>query len=321
MKEAEIIAYLTNQATPAQQKGVEVWLAANPKNEITFRRIKLLWEASRDETVPMAPDVERAWKNIHAHTQKPTRVLRQKWWYGSIAACFMLLIGLCTWIWWPKVDMQEMVQGDYVATLPILLADGTKVWLNQNSTLHYPKIFNGSKRKVVLSGQAFFEVARDESHAFLIETPSTTVKVLGTSFDVMAYPDSLQHWVQVQFGKVAFFANNNADKQLLLTKGQMGLYDRQKDQLLFLDNRPNDLAWQNGVIEFKHNNVTEICRVLEKHFKVKFKLNNPNLADCRLTGRFEHVTLDYILETMKFTLDIKITRTTNLITLDGMGCS
>ena len=84
----------------------------------------------------------------------------------------------------------------------LVLSDGTKVWLNSASKLKYPVAFTGGQRKVFLEGEAYFEVAADTVHPFLVETSGMSVTVMGTGFNVMAYPEEMEAAVTLVHGKV-----------------------------------------------------------------------------------------------------------------------
>ena len=84
----------------------------------------------------------------------------------------------------------------------LILPDGSKVYLNSDSYLKYPAVFTKSERKVVLIGEAFFEIAKDQSHPFIVETKKFNVKVTGTSFNLLAYDNDLESSVTLHTGKV-----------------------------------------------------------------------------------------------------------------------
>ncbi|RXK83601.1 FecR family protein [Filimonas effusa] len=167
--------------------------------------------------------------------------------------------------------------GRYHITLP----DGTKVWLNAASRLHYPTAFNGSQREVTLSGEAYFEIAENASQPFFVNLDNMQVQVLGTSFNIMAYSDEEAVQTTLLQGKVKVNAPaaDAQDKQKILVPGQCASLFR--NGILKVQNNVNTeetIAWKNDLIQFAGTDVRAAMRMIARWYdvEIEYKGDVPN---------------------------------------------
>jgi transmembrane sensor len=183
----------------------------------------------------------------------------------------------------------------------IVLSDGTKIWLNADSKLDYPQVFEGRLREVYLTGEAFFDVAKNPSKPFIIHLDNGTVRVLGTSFNIKAYKGSGVVETSVATGKVAFIPKKN-DKLLetadttFLTPEWKAVYHTVNGEVKTVSTISiEDKAWTEGKLIFKSNSFEEIALELERSFGKKVVFSDDAIKWYRLTGSFENNSLDEIL--------------------------
>ncbi|WP_320018603.1 FecR domain-containing protein [Labilibaculum manganireducens] len=190
--------------------------------------------------------------------------------------------------------------GEYSLTL----ADGTKVWLNSESSLKYPVQFIGEIRKVELTGEAYFEVAHNKSKPFIIESHGTEVKVLGTKFNVSAYNDEEDITTTLVEGSVQVSSLGNSE---LLEPGYQAVVKRGRSQ--FQVNKVNaDLytSWINGVFQFKNQSLEEICHQLSRWYNVEFFFTENQYRNLRFAGAAKKdKELDFTLEIIEKMADVK----------------
>lgn len=149
----------------------------------------------------------------------------------------------------------------------LTLADGTKVWLNANSTLSYPLAFKGLNRTVELSGEAYFEVAKNEKMPFVVTTKSATVQVLGTHFNISAYSDDNVEKTTLIEGLVKVLRN---DKELILSPGEQSVVRHgQSDILLKKVDIRQALAWKDGLFVFKDNTLDEVMKQIARWYDME----------------------------------------------------
>jgi transmembrane sensor len=160
----------------------------------------------------------------------------------------------------------------------LVLADGTKVWLNSASSLKYPTAFYGKERKVELSGEAYFEVAKNPSRPFTVSVNGMSVQVLGTHFNVMAYSDEKDVKTTLLEGSVKL---TNHGHQALLKPGQQGVLNEQQTVFSIKDVDVEDaVAWKNGFFAFNKEDIQTIMKRISRWYDVdvvfpeKFKRKN-----------------------------------------------
>lgn len=150
----------------------------------------------------------------------------------------------------------------------LTLSDGTLVWLNAASKLTYPTTFNGKERIVELEGQAYFEVAKDASRPFHVKAGKLNINVLGTSFDVMAYPDEKNVYTTLVEGSVQVQDNNTAK---VLLPQQQAVADLKTGALLVQSvNTDKALAWKNGLFIFNNADFESLLREIARWYDVEF---------------------------------------------------
>ena len=202
-------------------------------------------------------------------------------------------------------NMQEVVYnelwvprgGEY----DVELADGTKVALNSSSSLRYPEIFVGDERVVSLRGEAYFEVAKDAEHRFIVHTPHhSQIEVLGTSFNVEAYENDEEITTTLVEGRVNFYYNNRETqtKQLVsLQPNEKLVYQCDSHEV---DLRPTsclaETAWKDGKIVFRNTTLRDGLKTLAKRYNVEFIIKNPKGLDDPFTGTFTNQRLERILQ-------------------------
>lgn len=152
--------------------------------------------------------------------------------------------------------------GEYKVKLP----DGTNVWLNSSSSLSYPVEFAGNERHVKLTGEAYFEVAKNKDKPFYVCVNNVCVKVLGTHFNIAAYTDDAELTTTLLEGSVLITKNS---KQRLLKPGQQAIVKNNTDLINISDASINQvMAWKNGYFVFNDDNINTIMKKLSRWYDV-----------------------------------------------------
>lgn len=153
--------------------------------------------------------------------------------------------------------------GQYMVTL----SDGTKVWLNSESSLTYPVVFGGAERKVILKGEAYFEVSENKQKPFIAQTDHAAVHVLGTHFNIHAYRDEKNVKVTLMEGSVRLSAG--ADKAIL-APGEQGIVDTARAGIERKKvNVSQVMAWKAGYFVFRSNTIQDIMRQIGRWYDVE----------------------------------------------------
>ena len=183
----------------------------------------------------------------------------------------------------------------------IILSDSTRVWVNADSELQYPDRFTGEQRKVVLKGEAYFEVAKDSLRPFYVEVGDMNVKVLGTSFNISAYPNSKRQTTLVD-GCVTINWNQ---QQVTLHPGQQATETTRELQVRQV-NVSNYVGWIDRRFVFKDKRLGEILEDLERWYDVEVFVTDDKTRDLHLTANFQkYEKIDKVLEIIEYAACVK----------------
>jgi len=196
----------------------------------------------------------------------------------------------------------------------IWLSDGSKVTLNANSTLTYPKKFSAQKRDIKLSGEAFFEVAKDKSRPFTVDAKGSKTTVLGTKFNVSAYQNTEKIKVALFEGSVEFSAAAQKQK-LLLKPGEMAVFSASSNQIEKTNFDKNDiLEWTNGVIAFHNASFKDIQSKFLNVYGITL-LSKADNTHWNYTGRFEKTDYLTVIKSICFSKNLTFNQLDQTITL------
>lgn len=188
----------------------------------------------------------------------------------------------------------------------LTLADGTNVVVNSDSRLRFPDRFVGAKREVFLTGEAFFEVAKDSLHPFVVGVRESNVRVLGTSFNVKGYLDDDYIQTTLVEGRVAFQASHDAEIQEM-RPGQQVTYDRETGECVSREvNTSVYTAWVKGMWVLEGVRLEEIMKQLSRWYDVTVFYQNPKAKDLVFTGDLErYENCEIILNMISLTTNVK----------------
>lgn len=293
----QVTDYFFNLADADTSRKVEAWFLANGRSQEAHDLLYSLWnelEISSDEQSLMETrkayerfcnrlaetKVEHSWKRVLLFKKRPSLI----WLYrAAVIILFPLLILSVVKI----IDLDRKTDirwvEKYVAcgdTQQIILPDGTTVHLNSDTRIYYPEEFAGSRRQVIFSGEAYFDVAKKPEIPFEIRTEGSLVKVLGTEFNLKSYPEDSEIEVCLFEGAVSFLEDEKKvnDFPILLKPGEKIVYDKSAqtvDKSRFdLDNYT---SWEKGEFYFKNCPLEDIVRQLERHFNRRIVISTESL--------------------------------------------
>lgn len=305
--------YCSGEATVEECRMVEEWIGQLDENYRIVKQMYTIDQVMGTVQMESKVDMEKALASVSRKMSKaPSHITWFTWVQRAAAILFIpLLIAFAIQNFTPSpTEVAQMIE---VKTNPgmtttVDLPDGTKVYLNSESSLTYPSFFSKDKRDVKLTGEAFFEVQKDPEHRFIVSGPHhTQIEVLGTSFNVEAFErDSFISTTLVE-GKVRFaYQKNRQPATVDMKPGQKLMYDTTSSQVKLLPTSgETETAWKDGKIIFQATPLPEALRMLEKRFNVTFILSNNRLRGEAFNGSFTNQRLERILEIFKISSNIK----------------
>lgn len=199
----------------------------------------------------------------------------------------------------------------------LTLADGTQLSLNRGAQLIYPEKFAGSTREIFLSGEAYFDVAHDRNHPFIVRAGDLKIKVLGTRFNIEAYPDSETITTTLLEGSVE--VESRLSRQCIrMVPSQQLSYDIQSGEMKLstLPDSEEPIRWKDNVWVLHQTPFTQVCHRLEQMFNVKIVIMNDKFIGKKFTGEFRFGdSLESILEVIRITTPFTYERDEDTIIL------
>lgn len=304
--------YCSGEATIEECRVVEEWIEQSEDNYRIVKQMYTIDQAIATVQMESKVDTEKALASVNRKMSKATSSVTWFTWMQRVAAILFipLLIAYAIQYLTPQTEIARMIEikTNPGMTTTVDLPDGSKVYLNSESSLTYPAFFCEDKRNVQLKGEAFFEVQKDPKHSFVVSGPHhTQIEVLGTSFNVEAFErDSFISTTLVE-GKVRFaYQKNRQPATVVMKPGQKLMYNTISSQVnLIQTSGETETAWKDGKIVFRATPLPEALRMLEKRFNVTFVLSNNRLRGEAFNGSFTNQRLERILEIFKISSNIK----------------
>lgn len=329
--------YLSNTASDEEIRQLEQWYYAYESERDKYAANQSGNNQSGDQELYLDNEIHlenQIWESIQAkveNTERPERQLpfRHVWFKSSsvkrwqIAAAILLIlcvsgIGL-HWLQKPDAIVYTQVQNPAGKRTVVSLPDGSKVYLNAASSLRYPVQFSGTTREVYLEGEAFFEVRKNPDKPFLVKSGQVQTKVLGTGFNVKAYPNEEKTEVAVIHGKVSV---TDSSSQVFLTPHQKAVYHHKTGKLsqeTFQDLQAYQ-GWITGQLVFEKTSVGEIVATLNRHYDVSIELSDTRMGQCILKARFDNKPLSEVLTVLCTYLGARYKQNGRKIMIHGNGC-
>jgi len=316
-----ITRYLAKEASAEEQASLQKWIAQSEEHQAIFNEYCAVWQ-KQEQSLPHF-DAVRALHRMESRIDASSKKVITPIYWARIAAGFLLatLLGLTLYFNYKDSAHEEIAWTTRTTSSGqkrvIQLADGTKVMLNTNSQLRWPEQFKGNTREVFLEGEAFFEVAHDADHPFIVHTASAlTTKVLGTSFNIKQLGDVVS--ITLAIGKIAVTGKNVEE---VLVPSQKLTYSLAKENwVLEKVKLEKELAWKDGIIILENERLEAAIVRLEQWFNVTIWVENEAIKNCRITGKFKNETLENILSAISDATGVQYEISKQNVKLLGKGC-
>ena len=281
------------------------------------------WKELKDMRIDKNIDVDRAWGNVfskinqveEAKNPVHTRVIPLWQTLVRIAAAALVLVSL-------GIGGNYLVnKGIFSKTIAfttssdqknllVSLSDGSKIYLNRNSTLTYRNNFGKNSRNVKLTGEAFFEIAPDATRPFVIDAGNASVKVVGTSFNVITNNQESEVEVFVKTGKVLL--SGTGDYKLIeLDPGYIGKIDADKAEKSF-NNDPNYLSWNTGLLVYNGQTLDIVFRDLKRVYNMDITADDKSILENRWTSPIDNQSQETIIRLICVSFNLGYTQDGNV---------
>ncbi len=342
---------LSGEATDTELKVLESLISEHPEWQYAIQNLEDLWkhQASKDYT-----QEEDAYL-LHQYRMNEMNIPfgnapviqaknRKRKWYWAAAALVIVSVAGFVLLKSQSGDARDKNpiarEENEVSTRRgsksrVQLPDGTIVLLNGGSKLSYTREFGKELREVTLTGEGFFDVKEMKDKPFIIHTSSINIKVLGTVFNVKAYPEDKKTETSLIRGSIEVTMKNRPNDKLILSPNEKLVVENeliskketeQRDskysppaiaisKLKYSsgDSTVAETQWVDNKLVFNDESFAEVVLKMERWYDVEIELNDPKLQQKRMTGNFEKETIDQALEALKLTIPFRHEQTGNKI--------
>lgn len=304
-------AYFDGRVSPMQRKAVEEWIAASEENRRVYEDALDVYMDMRALDMMKSVDVEKAVKRVNRRISK--RRFGIWMWIQRIAAVLTIPLLVAT-LWLAIGDRQEIHGTVSVCEIctsrgmtgKVILPDSSVVILNAGSSLSYPSEFSGGSRDVMLNGEAYFEVRKDERRPFNVQTPDgNTIRVYGTRFNLDSYSGD-ECVATLQSGSIGYIFDGNRKERVLKPGEQLTHNPATGKVSIAKTDTDAATAWKDNRILLDKTSLRHILKVLERKYGVEFIIDNPDINDYTFSGSPITIKgLEYVLETLRISSGIE----------------
>ncbi len=316
-------AYLKGKLTKTEESNLLDWINSSGENYQEFKKYieENQFVQSHSEQTIQAWMKMKAKLSHYSTQQENKKIIVPNWLKIAAVVVIALMTGFLA---------NQTLQRDNYSTImnevivpygekaQLVLSDGTVVYLNAGSQFSYPASFSEKNRLVSLTGEAFFEVTKDETNPFIIKAPGFNVQVLGTSFNLKTYSEDLENTLTLHSGEVAI---TNSGKKFKIRPGEKYIFNTKTHKSGIVKAKlEKSFLWGEGIIVIDNLNLEEVRKILERQFNVKIVIANEKLKVIKYTGQFKsYETLEEVLELIRETSPVKfkieINETKDVITI------
>lgn len=345
-----LVKYLTGTAERKEREEALAWINADDENRKYFDSLRDVYETTKLTQTNFPYNTDISWQKVRAkyykqrlvsieNDQKEDRTyyIREIFKYAAIIAVVVTLgvVGIRALDKVPEIKSTQAwneVEAPFGSRTVVNLADGSKVWLNAGSKLKYAVNFGQKAREVFLTGEAYFDVAKNTRLQFIVKTSHLDVKVYGTEFNVKAYPEENTIQTTLVKGAVTIVGQDGSGsgKEVKLQPNQLVTYIKnvnlfkseivkeksekklekavhETDNLVLLPKVDPVFytSWKDSRWIIEGETLANLAVKLERRYNVKFEFKSPSLELYKFTGTLKDETLEQVLNLMKISAPIE----------------
>ncbi|WP_346854549.1 FecR domain-containing protein [uncultured Draconibacterium sp.] len=313
----DIVNYITGNPYSANKEKLIREVKTDDEQKAFFKKLKIAWALFSSTREVSEYDIEKSYEDLKK------KIDREESKYGRFtvgrifqyAAIVLAVVSLSVFLYLnqeqtPSETIKELQYTSVIAengqVAKIVLPDSSIVWLNSGTTLSYNSDYAISNRDLNLEGQAYFSVTRNENIPLTVACDAVKVKVLGTKFDVDAYPGKDEINVVLESGQVELLRTEDESFSLKMTPGERAKFSMESKQFVIDQINTEDLTnWKEGYLIFTDSPMSEVIEKLERKFDVDIVVKNQNVNKSLFNARFKDENLNEILEFIEYSCSIK----------------
>lgn len=300
-------------------------LKGEPKNEILselnqdqrakeeFTKIKNAWALA--STSRKMPDylVEHLYLDFRKQMNRKRKTIVSLPSFLKYAAVFIIAIGMTSLFYYFKSENFNPSPAPHFNTViaengqisKVILPDSSVVWLNSGTQINYRSDFSVSDREISLTGQAFFQVTKNEKLPLKVRCRDLEVKVLGTRFDVSAYPEDKNVRVFLESGKVEIRNSTAPSSSYNLNPGEMAEYNKQSGNMSRSKPDPGKfISWKEGILVFRDDPMEEVIPRLQRRYNIEIDVASPAIYQSVFTATLKNETLEEVFKSISFACSV-----------------
>lgn len=334
-----IVNYLSGELSNNETEILNRWLEKSEIHKLIFDQFSDIWKASSHNYLSKQIDADKAWKDLQIQINIQDKNTSKFVWNEIIRIAAVFVIALFMgglgyyFIDQKKETIADPLFVEYVSPLgsrsSVILADGSKVWLNAGSTLKYKNTYGINNRDLQLTGEAFFEVEKNKELPFVVKTSEIDIIALGTKFNVKAYCEEKTIETTLIEGSVKLESTTvNLQKNILLKPNDKAVFTKSKQSIELASQQNQNInqesapakpkleiiesvepepiiSWKDQRWIINNEKLGDLAVKLERRFDVSFVFDNDLIKDYSFRGTLEDETLGQIMEAIKFSSPIK----------------
>lgn len=305
--------YLNELCDNKTKQAVGNWIKEDAANQKYFEELKFYWECKSSSTKKIEFDSKKAYSKILQKKNLQKRLKIRRYLQYAAAMTILIVSGITSYLFMNTDSDQILVVNNIASEKLLNLPDGSTILLAQGSSIRHSKHFSEKVRSIELTGEAFFNIAKDKNRPFIISTSQTQTQVIGTSFRISEANGNT--FIKVESGIVEFRGKNEPTNKVRLVKGDKAKFMTKQHVILKGTNKSQNSELKIQYLAYRNESLKSICSDLNELFNVDIRMEGEKIPQLRLTTVFENQKLENILETISFTLDLDIEKNNSYILL------
>ena len=315
MKNTEdIINLAAGCIEPGRREDLFSEIEQDTESEKIYNKVKIAWAFLASTKNMPEYKIENSYKKLQSRLSSRSTSFRLKTnlllKYAAVLLLFLCTLPLAFYLKNQLTDngaelKYTTVVAKYKQISEVILPDSSVVWLNSGSSLTYNNNYSLDNRDLTIKGEGYFDITKNKKIPLTVSFNDLKVKVLGTKFNVSAYPDNRKVTVALETGCVQLSHARNKSFSYTLAPGEIAEYNTKTKKVRVKKTTIGDYtAWKDGLLVFRDTPMNEVIRMLERKFNVDFVVNDPAMYDPTFNATFRDENLVEVLDYIKYTCHV-----------------